>query len=85
MNICGVLVFANPAKMNEVIAALQALEGAEVHMSESSDGRIVVTCEDTARSPALDSLTAIHKLDGVVSASLVYHNFEAAPEAVVHN
>lgn len=85
MNICGVLIFANPAKMDDVIASLQALDGVEVHMSAGEDGRIVVTVEDTPGAPAIESLTAIHKLDGVVSASLVYHNFETAQPAAVHN
>lgn len=85
MNICGVLVFANPAKMDDVVSSLSALEGVEVHMSVREDGRVVATVEDTANAPAIESLTAIHKLDGVVSASIVYHNFETAQKAAVHN
>ncbi len=85
MNICGVLVHANPSRVDEVVASLRVLEGVEVHMQTDDDGRIVVTVEDTPHSLALDSITAIHKLDGVVSASLVYHNFETAEPAAVHN
>ncbi len=85
MNICGVLVFAAPAKMDDVILSLQSLDGIEVHMSAHDEGRIVATIEDTPSVPAIESLTAIHKLDGVVSASLVYHHFETATAAAVHN
>lgn len=80
MNVCGVLVHANPDRLNEVIAAMRALDGLEVHQT-SEGARVVVTIEDTDSTPAIDTLTAIHKLDGVVAASLVYHCFEPASGA----
>jgi nitrate reductase NapD len=77
MNICGVLVHANPAKLDAVAAALMALPGVEIH--ETADGgRFVVTVEDSPSSTAFDTMTAIHRLDGIVAASLVYHHFDAA-------
>ena len=77
MNVCGVLVHANPAKTDDVIQAMQTLDGLEVHHTAEA-GRIVVTVEDTDSTLALDTLAAIHKLDGIVAASLVYHCFEPA-------
>ncbi|MGD9784901.1 MAG: chaperone NapD [Hyphomicrobiaceae bacterium] len=75
MNICGVLVHADPARIERVRASLATIEGLDVH--EIADGgRIVVTVEDTAQALALDALAAIHKTDGVVAAALVYHHFE---------
>lgn len=85
MNICGVLVHANPRKLGDVVASLQELDGVEVHMSAEDSARVVVTVEDTPQGPAINSLTAIHKLEGVVSAALIYHNFEPAELAAVHN
>lgn len=79
-NICGVLVYAVPDRMAGVLEALAAMPGVEVHAAEG--GRIVTTLEDTAEATALDTLTAMHKLDGIVAASLVYHHFGAAEDAV---
>lgn len=83
MNICGVLVHANPAKTGAVIAALAAMPGVEVHevadgTGQHARGRIVVTVEDTQNAVALDTLGVIHRTDGVVAAALVYHHFDDA-------
>lgn len=76
-NICGVLVHAHPARVTEVLAQIDALEGVEVH--ELADaGRIVLTVEDTPTTTAFDQLAAIHRISGVVAATLVYHHFEPA-------
>lgn len=80
MNICGVLVHANPARMSAVLSGLESLDGVEVH-DRSGDGRVVVTVEDTAHATALDTLTRIHRLDGIVAAALVYHHFEPGENA----
>lgn len=77
MNVCGVLVHANPAKTDDVIQAMRTFDGLEVHHTAGA-GRIVVTVEDTDSTLALDTLAAIHKLNGIVAASLVYHCFEPA-------
>ncbi len=77
MNICGVLVHADPRRIDGVRASLEMIEGLEVH-EMANGGRIIVTVEDTATHLALDALADIHKTDGVVAAALVYHNFEPA-------
>ena len=79
-NICGVLVHAMPNRVAEVRAKLEAIDGVEVH--EVADaGRVVVTLEDRPGSPAIDQLSAIHCIEGVVAAALVYHHFEPAQQA----
>lgn len=80
MNICGVLVHANPKKLAAVRAALGGLSGVEIH-DTAPGGRIVLTVEDTDVSTAFDTMTEIHRLDGIVAASLVYHHFEPADAA----
>lgn len=80
MNVCGVLVHVNPARLDEVVATMRKLGGLEVH-GAAPGGRVVVTVEDTETTLALDALTAIHKLDGIVAASLVFHSFESAADA----
>ena len=76
MNISGVLVHANPKKLIAVRQSLGGLDGVEIH-GESEDGRLVVTIEDIGDKTAADTMLAVHRLDGVLSATLVYHNFES--------
>lgn len=75
MNVCGVLVHAIPAKTARVVDALASLPGVEVHQVAEA-GRIITTVEDTESTLALDTLTQIHRLDGIVAAALVYHQFD---------
>ena len=72
MNISGVLVHALPAKAAAVREALEALPGVEVHL-QTDDGQLIVTVEEAG---AGDSMLAVHRVDGVISAGLVYHNFD---------
>lgn len=76
MNVCGVLVHAIPNKASAVATALTALPGVEVH-DIADGGRIVTTVEDVDGVLALDTLGQMHRLDGVVAAALVYHQFES--------
>lgn len=78
VNICGVLIQARPEKCETVGAALAAFDGLEVHHREN-DGRIVVTIEDTENNYASKTLTDIHKIEGVIAASLVYHQYDTEP------
>lgn len=84
MNICGVLVHANPAKIDNVVSALGRLSGVEIHQM-ADGGRIVLTVEDTDRATAFDTMTAIHRLDGIVAAALTYHHFDPADETAAGN
>ena len=75
MNIAGVLVHAHPEKLTMVRTALGKMPGVEVHLT-GDDGRLVVTAEDTAEASAGDTILAMHRMEGVLSATLVYHNFD---------
>lgn len=82
MNICGVLVHALPDHGKDVAAAIAGLDGAELH-NTVPDGRMIVTVEDTGDSSAGDTVLALHRIPGVLSAALVYHHFE--PEQVIES
>jgi len=79
MNMCGVLVHALPTRCEAVVQALSRLDGVEVHHTLEG-GRIVITVEDTDHALSIDTLTSIHNLDGIISATLVYHQFEPADD-----
>ncbi len=75
MNIAGLLIHAHPSKLAAVEQTLRALPGVELHRT-ADDGRLVITVEDTAEDSAGDTVLAIHRTNGVLSACLVYHHFE---------
>ncbi len=82
MNISGILVHANPGKVDAVSAALTEFQGLEIHAA-TDDGRLVVTLDCQDNNAAADTLIKMNGLDGVLTASLVYHNFE--PETANEN
>jgi len=74
-NICGVLVHADPARFAQVRAALAASPGVEIH-TETADGRLVLTVEDTDTTWASALIAEFHGIEGVLSVALAYHHFE---------
>jgi nitrate reductase NapD len=44
---------------------------------------MIVTVEDTDDNSAGDTVLALHRLPGVLSAALVYHHFE--PEQIIES
>jgi nitrate reductase NapD len=77
LHVAGVVVHAAPARMNEVQRALADFPGVEVHAA-SPAGKLVVTIESDSTAEATALLGAIHRLDGVLSAALVYQHHEDA-------
>lgn len=80
-NICGIVVHLAPERSDGTLDALAALPGVEI-IGTSPEGRVALTAIDTEHALALDQLTAMHRLPGVVSASLTYHAFEPASPAL---
>ncbi len=77
INISGVLVSVNPEKIELVKKAFEEMDGVEVHL-QTDDGRLIVTVEEVQGG---DTMLAVHRTEGVVAASLVYHNFELYRDA----
>ena len=75
MNVCGVLVHAKRDESESVAAQLNALPNAEVH-HKTDDDRLIVTVEEADDRTAGDTVLAMHRIPGVLSAALVYHHFE---------
>ena len=74
MNISGVLVHARPEQLDTVKSQLSDLSGVEIHAS-TDDGRLVVTIEN-GEGPMFDTMNSFHDIEGVLSASLIYHHFD---------
>ena len=75
MNICGVLIHCAPGTVDDIEATLAATPGVEVHLRAPGD-RLIVTAEDDGDIKASEMILAMHRLPGVISASLTYHSFE---------
>ncbi|RMG38841.1 MAG: hypothetical protein D6720_00495 [Gammaproteobacteria bacterium] len=78
-NVCGVLVMARPERSPEVERALLELPGVEVH-ARGDDGKLVVTVEGPVSARCADTITEMALIDGVISASMVYHEIDPEPE-----
>ncbi len=79
INISSLIVGAQPAMLDRVRAGLGAMPGVEVHAC-SDDGRMIVSLETNSERSTVDTFEAIRQLDGVLSASLVYHQYETDPD-----
>ena len=75
MNISGVLVRSYPEHIQSVWSELAQIEGVEVHGS-NDDGRMVVTVEQENAGQLSDMLVRMQDLPGVLSTSMIYHQFE---------
>jgi len=75
MNISGVLVKAYPENLVNIEKTLATMAGVEVH-GNNDDGRIVITVEDISANNISDTLVEIQGVPGVLSAAMIYHQFE---------
>jgi nitrate reductase NapD len=75
MNISGVLVKAYPEHLLSIEKALSRMNGVEVH-GNNEDGRMVITVEDNSANNISDTLVQIQGVPGVLSAAMIYHQFE---------
>jgi len=79
VNISSVILGALPANAEQVAAQLRLLAGVEVH-AIGEDGRMIVSIESTSEGATVDTFEAIRQLPGVLSASLVFHQYESDPD-----
>lgn len=71
-NICGVAVYLAPDAGADIAARIMALPGVELQAA-SGGNRLAATVVDTPSSMAIDQIAAIHRMPGVVAASLIFH------------
>jgi nitrate reductase NapD len=80
MNICGIMVHVHPESFTEVKDRLLCIPGVEIH-AVSEEGRAVVTLEEDDEEQMAESMFAVQKTAGVLSASMIYHHREDETEA----
>ncbi len=79
MNISSVIVIPHPDHAAAVPSRLREIEGVEVH-AVSPEGKVIVTVEAPDDRETTRIFEFISLLDGVMSASMVYHQNESDPE-----
>ena len=74
-HISSAVIAVLPGREAEILAALTALTGVEVHAVEKA--RIVVTIEGYSTGELGDQLTTISAMPGVIAANMVFEHSEA--------
>ena len=76
MSISGLILHSKPTQMSRVEAALSKLPGLEIH-ARTDDGTFIITIDEESDSGAADTVMHLSSIEGVLSTSLAYHNFES--------
>lgn len=71
MNISSLVINAKPELLEEIIQAIDSIEGAECHQHNAL-GKIIATIEADEISNELKILKKIESIRGVLSADMVY-------------
>jgi len=79
MNISSAIIHARPGHLAQVEAGLATLAGVEVH-GISPEGKLIVTIETDDEGSNAATYDCIGRLDGVMSAAMVYHQTESEPD-----
>jgi nitrate reductase NapD len=79
LNITSIILGVAPKDAAEVGALLKAIDGVEVH-AVAEDGRMIVTIESGDEDNTSNTFEMIRQLPGVISAALVYHQYESDPD-----
>ena len=79
MNISSLVIDAQPGRVEDVHRILAQMPGVQIHAA-SPQGKLIVTVEVDGDADTTERFTQISALDGVMSAAMVYHQFEPEPE-----
>ncbi|WIM04600.1 MAG: chaperone NapD [Candidatus Nitricoxidivorans perseverans] len=82
MNISSAIIHARPGAAGAVQSRLAGINGVDIH-AVSEEGRIIVTIETDDDRGTADTFEFISQVDGVLSASMVYHQTESDPDKEV--
>ena len=77
LHISSIVVTADPKRLDTVVAAINALDIAEVALT-GAGGKLVVTLDADTEAQMIQGLTDIQLMPGVASAALCYHHADDA-------
>ena len=78
-HISSLVVHVRPENAHAVYAEMAGMAGVEVHAEQG--GKIIVTLETHTEADIVTRMNEISLLDGVMSATLVFHHFEPVADA----
>ena len=76
LHVSSLVVHGRPERLEAIRAGLERLDGVEIHAAAPT-GKLVITLETASEHEIVTRLTAISLLDGVLSATLVFHQVES--------
>ncbi len=79
MNISSIIVHAKPTELLSVRGNIEQIPGVEIH-AVTDDGKLVVTIESETDGETAGIFDRINVMDGVMSAAMVFHQFESDPQ-----
>ncbi|MGL5813562.1 chaperone NapD [Aeromonas sp.] len=74
-HVSSLVVLTQPPLRHQLAQQIATLDGAEIH-AVSDEGKLVVTLEGMSQRPIMDAIDAIQAMPGVLSAALIYHQFD---------
>ena len=81
LHVSSLVVHGRPDRLAAIRGSLASIEGLEVHAAAPS-GKLVVTLETVSEQEIVARLATISLLEGVLSATLVYHQVESIEDGV---
>ncbi|MCL4681418.1 MAG: chaperone NapD [Rhodocyclaceae bacterium] len=82
MNISSIVVHAQPGRLPAVRGALEQIPGVGIHAA-TDDGKFVITIETETDGETASTFDRINVMDGVMSAAMVFHQYESDPHKEV--
>jgi nitrate reductase NapD len=83
VHISSLVVHVRPDRSAALRTEIARLEGAEIHAG-TEDGKLVVVLETSSESETMARIAAINEMQGIIAASLIYHEIDAEPEETSH-
>ncbi|WP_323062602.1 chaperone NapD [Aeromonas jandaei] len=74
-HVSSLVVLTQPTLRHQLAEEIAALDGAEIH-AITNEGKLVVTLEGASQRPIMAAIDAIQAMPGVLSAALIYHQFD---------
>ncbi|QNF17800.1 sorbose reductase [Aeromonas jandaei] len=74
-HVSSLVVLTQPTLRHQIAEEITALDGAEIH-AVTDEGKLVVTLEGSSQRPIMAAIDAIQAMPGVLSAALIYHQFD---------
>ncbi|PTT48169.1 chaperone NapD [Aeromonas sp. HMWF016] len=74
-HVSSLVVLTQPTLRHQLAEEIAALDGAEIH-AVTEEGKLVVTLEGASQRPIMAAIDAIQAMPGVLSAALIYHQFD---------